>query len=611
MISYKQTKDGVMLRSSTRGKVELDSIESRVDPAGPKTFDYKVAKPYRSHVFKDQPAVPKTITTTDGKVITVVMPSIRQVMELFQDGDLEKTIRPFTQLKILEAAQAASLNSRQYGDILAVVSAAEARETYSMIRNVFVTGFNLLMSFYKNAKKLNLSGAIDNVSDAWLQYRYGWRPFIGEVKALHELITRDRTVKIHSSYGGSRFLIPDLIDVKTFDIKDGNTTYTFKAEIHSTDAVVKVGYNYINNENSRNDSLLAQLGLDSEQILATAWEMIPFSFVVDFVFNIGDLLSESQHRDEIKAFNHYISTILQHRLRVTCVAVLSGMAVRDTFADMPSHLRSKFDPTSPQHSSAYWDNLNKVLSDQFISLASKQRFGQMRDILDNSRKAGTNWMFAIAYRSFDEWLAEVFKCYPWNQTTHPGRYSWRVEGYHAKRPDLGIIHQRIGRDMTYCDPSNGWAFLRSMFKLVPPSLVVKQYESIDKIFRDNVDIKYKPPSSAPIYSIKEGSRYSSLGHLESELRARHWVLYEGGHIPDPSAYADYKYVSFGQLLTDGEAESLNPDDLPSIDIPMSTFSRQIENPGNYTGLTIDTDLSIGQMTDLAVLAKKVIINKFK
>lgn len=617
MISYKHTKDGVMLRSRTRGKLALDSIESKADPSGPRTFDYKVAKPYRSHVFQDLASVQRVLRNTEGEEILINFPPLRTIMETLKDGDLERALRPFTQTAILEASQSASLNSRQYGDVLATVSALEAKETYSMVRNVFVTGYNLIFSFYKNAKRGNISGAADDLSDAWLQYRYGWRPFIGEIQALHELLTRDRSVRIHSSYGGKRFNIPDTINIGYIDVKDGSNTLTLSIDIHSADTVVKVGYNYLNTENSRNDSLLSQLGLDSEQILSTVWELIPFSFVVDFVFNIGDMLSESQHRDEIKAFNHYVSTILQHRLKVTCVALKRGMVVKDVKADMPLYLQRKFKATEPQSKPEFWDDLVRNLTDKILTVASKITMGPDRWILEDSRKSGTNWMYCIGSSDLDTWLRQTFKCTPW-QKKYPGKFSWDLRaGRNTGSLDLSTLASNLRKtnvcqSMVYCDPESGYRFLTSIYKVVPRSLVVEQFEARNAFFLENAEPSKNPDPYSPRWVIKKGSQYSSLGALNAVVKERFWVSRWGDGPYDLSNnIRDFNWVTFGQIILPGQSESLDSNDLPFVDIPMSSFTRQIENPGNYTGLTIDTDLSIGQFTDLAALAKKVILSKFK
>jgi hypothetical protein len=202
-----------------------------------------------------------------------------------------------------------AINSAQrYGDVLLLVSAAEAKKTYSMLRTIFVDLYNFIFKLYKSVKKLNLKDAYQILSDAWLSYRYGFKPLYLELTALYGLLVDTGLFRVRSSYGTSKDDINFSYEAKDVNLSSPDYDIVFDMLLNFTSVTHKAGFNYFNSKESRNVDKFAVLGLDIQSILSTAYELIPFSFVLDMFVNIGDLLQGFDVQNQVNPINGYITS---------------------------------------------------------------------------------------------------------------------------------------------------------------------------------------------------------------------------------------------------------------------------------------------------------------
>lgn len=115
-------------------------------------------------------------------------------------------------------------------------------------------------------------------SGLWLEYWFGWAPLAGEIYQSTVALTAQNTSGKHWGSSGTR------LDSKTFSFYHGGGSG--KRITESGVYVVKTGA--IVRYSSPNVALAQQMGLANP--LAIAWELVPFSFVVDWFTNIGDCL---------------------------------------------------------------------------------------------------------------------------------------------------------------------------------------------------------------------------------------------------------------------------------------------------------------------------------
>lgn len=158
------------------------------------------------------------------------------------------------------------------------------------------------------------------VSNAWLEYSYGWLPFMMDVRnAVNTLMdifdrpsstvcTVTASIKNPSSYRGPESLVFSDSSLNIY-------AYGYKRETYNYDFRAKWNFK------CRPADLPGKLGLTNP--LEVVWELTPFSFVADWFLPIGDYLSAL---DVPLRFEH-VSGSFGFRSEVKTETVLTGSNV--------------------------------------------------------------------------------------------------------------------------------------------------------------------------------------------------------------------------------------------------------------------------------------------
>lgn len=163
-------------------------------------------------------------------------------------------------------------------------------QTVSMLRRPFSGALDLLAKIAWKQGKLEKSHSVANAAGkAWLEYRYGWRPLIGDTK----VIVREVNRQLGTPFGGRRvarggvshsyyYETPATI---THPYISGCTVgaATFKGTVRMTSGVI---YDLL--IDSAGGHMAKVAGARLSDVPATAWELIPYSFVVDWFVGVGD-----------------------------------------------------------------------------------------------------------------------------------------------------------------------------------------------------------------------------------------------------------------------------------------------------------------------------------
>lgn len=127
---------------------------------------------------------------------------------------------------------------------------------------------------------------MDVIVGLWLEYRYAVRPLIADlqnaVKALDKAIKSERlTARGRESHVG------ESVSYFHSDPVPNDNSFRVDSKITTSEVIkARAGCLYI--VDAQLASFLDVLGFD--QPIEAVWELIPFSFVLDWVFSIGDLL---------------------------------------------------------------------------------------------------------------------------------------------------------------------------------------------------------------------------------------------------------------------------------------------------------------------------------
>lgn len=173
----------------------------------------------------------------------------------------------------------------------------ELRETLRMIRNPAISlskSISRHIDSLKNTTKGKRRGSDayrKAVSGSWLEAVFGWLPFFSDIesgmKALdsyqrqasnrRKLVTAYSMQEIHGS------------------ARNGGDTHYGRGDIRVrgwqlTSSKVEVRYRAMLQWDASSYSQFRYFGLTPQDILPTAWELVPWSFLIDYFTNIGDMV---------------------------------------------------------------------------------------------------------------------------------------------------------------------------------------------------------------------------------------------------------------------------------------------------------------------------------
>jgi uncharacterized protein YbgA (DUF1722 family) len=244
-----------------------------------------------------------TVTTDNKYFYQRVDHLFDRTADYWIQGDFNSLVTRFPTLPIHRIEDALNANSGILYDAVQsaeaqVISAlnssydaltdfSEIRETLQLIKSLLDAVHHPLSSFRDLRNRiLGKSGtfnkksakqAYKEVADAWMQYRYGIMPIVYSVGDLMKLLKKNK--RLYNSEKAFRGI--DLNEVN-LDIPDHMCFYE---QIAGTVTVKATG-----KQMGSVNALLRLIDGISVNPFKTAWELIPYSFVVDWFLNVGDYI---------------------------------------------------------------------------------------------------------------------------------------------------------------------------------------------------------------------------------------------------------------------------------------------------------------------------------
>lgn len=216
---------------------------------------------------------------------------------IHSEDDLKQTVGYLLQktaardrMANLQTAAISSAEARaSTGCANVLLTLAESRETYRLLPDMCRTLGRILASTpYSLFVRKNGQLVVDSTSNAWLQYRYGVRPLLFDIRDYMAAAEK----RIHSRiYSRSRVSKEECSSTEVF--LTGNRD-CFPASVVKHTLSNLQTYSVRAGVTSDIDLLVANLSEQRyrlDQILSTAWELVPFSFIIDWFLNIGDILA--------------------------------------------------------------------------------------------------------------------------------------------------------------------------------------------------------------------------------------------------------------------------------------------------------------------------------
>lgn len=164
------------------------------------------------------------------------------------------------------------------------------------------------------------------LSDTWLEYSFGWVPLVSDVKDAAIAVARIvKNIPTHRfSVGAKATSDPDiskfganiltLNDLFPFIITESRY-HSYSLRYYGVLRPLEDPEGIVNQA----DKVISMSGFDFSSFIPTVWELIPFSFLVDYFSNVGDLLDQLATRTgsivwmgstEIKESNTLLESIV-------------------------------------------------------------------------------------------------------------------------------------------------------------------------------------------------------------------------------------------------------------------------------------------------------------
>lgn len=172
----------------------------------------------------------------------------------------------------------------------------ELTEALHQIRNPARTLRRGIGDYYETVKKRSSKNPRHKLgeiaSDTWLEYVFGWAPLISDVKDGAEALARYHLKQYAVPQRvTSSFTEEKTITVPTYSTRNfGISRYRYRQKRHLT-ATRIYRTQVAATPFTSTEMGLHLFGFSWSEFVPTVWELIPYSFLVDYFSNIGDVLS--------------------------------------------------------------------------------------------------------------------------------------------------------------------------------------------------------------------------------------------------------------------------------------------------------------------------------
>lgn len=259
-------------------------------------------------------------------------------------------LEDFTLMKALARVSPATMES--------LVSVAEAKKTSQMLYRPFQNSLTLLGRMVTRRAHLVRNGLdfAKASTQAYLEYRFGWKPIINDFKnacEAHVVHDQVRNLRLVARASEERSWI--LTGRQYSSTFNGGIQVASSADYHRV-LKCSAGYLYEIVDENANASLQRALGLRVADLPGTMWELVPFSFVLDRFVNIGTWLRAIVPKPGVKIRGSWVTTkitdinahrVTEAKLFVSAMGIYPAITYRHSGGGYTENIRRKIRRGNP------------------------------------------------------------------------------------------------------------------------------------------------------------------------------------------------------------------------------------------------------------------------
>jgi hypothetical protein len=182
-------------------------------------------------------------------------------------------------------------------DFKALTSLGELRETIRMIKGRSVdlrklVDKNKWRSYHARMKAKSVSEWRQTASDLWLEYAFGWKPALMDISNAYDAYNAYKKDPTPQSAKATYRTQQNLPRTKSGATISSINTNSLNCDVYQSGTVSSaiawtVGYTP---KVTSSGPLALQAGISPQDLICTGWELLPWSFLVDYFVTIGSVL---------------------------------------------------------------------------------------------------------------------------------------------------------------------------------------------------------------------------------------------------------------------------------------------------------------------------------
>lgn len=184
----------------------------------------------------------------------------------------------------------------QTGQMNALVPLAELKEMRGLVKNMAALTSNLLQDLI-HIRKTRGKSALAYASNAWLTFNFGVSPTIGSINEVSDSIEKYLN-REDASWREIAFAYEDWVSSTTNQGTGAMNHFLVSTGSFKWKRSVKLvgGWEYLL-KSSNNYGISDHLGLTLGNLVPTAWELVPYSWALDYFTTMGSYLEDTFSAD--------------------------------------------------------------------------------------------------------------------------------------------------------------------------------------------------------------------------------------------------------------------------------------------------------------------------